>query len=252
MSKHKPETREEFKDFLLRTNGQGVVRVNVTDDQLEDCVETALDFYRDYSADGMIPTYLKHVVTADDKANRWIPVDDGVQEVIEVYSPQNIGFGGFGNDSLGDVRYQFLLGELHSISSHGLSHYVMSLQYLEEIEEWLQTQIEIRFNRHVGKLYIDTNWQHLQVGDAMVFRVYVYTDPHEHGKAWNDRFLKRYGAALVKRQWGTNLSKWESVALPGGQTLSGAQILSDAKEDIQRIEEEANLWYAAVPLDFIR
>ena len=250
MSRHKPETREEFKDFLLRANGQGIVKVNVTDDQVEDCIEIALEFFRDYHFDGMDSTYLKHVITSEDRTNRWIPVSDDVQEVIEVYSPQNISFG-FGNDRLWDVRYQFLLGELHSISSHGLSHYVMSLQYLEELEEWLQTQMDVRFHRHTGKLHLDTNWELLQVGDTIVARAYVSIDPHNYPKAWNDRFLKRYGSALVKRQWGTNLSKWESVQLPGNQTLSGAQLLSDAKEDIQRIEEEVHIMHAPVPMDFI-
>ena len=250
MSKHKPETREEFRDFLLRANGQGIVEVNITEEQLEDSVEQALDFFRDYHYDGTTATYLKHAVTAEDKTNKWIPVDEKVQEVIQVFPPQNLGFG-FGGDKLGDVRYQFLLSELNNISSNGLANYVMSLQYLGEIEEWLSPQVDLRFNRHVGKLYIDTNWRLINVNDVIVARVYVFTDPEEHTHVWNDRFLKRYGTALVKRQWGTNLSKWEGVALPGNQTLSGAQILADAKEDIQRIEEEMNLWHAHVPLDYI-
>ena len=250
MSKHKPETREEFKDFLMRSNGQGIVKVNVTDDQLEDCVEIALEFFRDYHFDGMDATYLKHVLTADDMRNRWIPVSDEVQEVIECYPPQNLSYG-FGNDRLWDIRYQFLLGELHNITSQGLSHYVMSLQYLEEIEEWLQSQADVRFHRHKGQLHVDTNWSLLNVGDTLVFRVYLSVDPEEYSSAWNDRFLKRYGTALVKRQWGTNLSKWEAVQLPGNQTLSGAQLLSDAKEDIQRIEEEVHMMHAPVPMDFI-
>jgi hypothetical protein len=55
---------------------------------------------------------------------------------------------------------------------------------------------------------------------------------------WNDRFLKKYATAKIKYQWGTNLSKFAGIQLPGGVTLDGPRIMEEAKEEISKIEED--------------
>ena len=67
-----PATRSEFKEFCLRRLGKPVIEINVDEDQAEDRIDEALQFYWDYHYDGTERTFLKHVVTSDDKTNRYI------------------------------------------------------------------------------------------------------------------------------------------------------------------------------------
>jgi hypothetical protein len=55
---------------------------------------------------------------------------------------------------------------------------------------------------------------------------------------WNDRFLKKYATALIKRQWGNNLKKFSGIAMPGGVTLNGKEIYDEAEAEIKEIEED--------------
>jgi hypothetical protein len=55
---------------------------------------------------------------------------------------------------------------------------------------------------------------------------------------WNDRWLKRYGTALFKLQWGNNLSKFAGIQMPGGITLDGVRIMSEAQVEIDKLEED--------------
>ena len=55
---------------------------------------------------------------------------------------------------------------------------------------------------------------------------------------WNDRFLKKYATALIKRQWGNNLKKFSGIAMPGGVTLNGKEIYDEAETEIKEIEED--------------
>jgi hypothetical protein len=55
---------------------------------------------------------------------------------------------------------------------------------------------------------------------------------------WNDRFLKKYATAKIKYQWGSNLSKFAGIQMPGGVTLDGVRIMTEAKEEMDKIEED--------------
>jgi hypothetical protein len=60
-------------------------------------------------------------------------------------------------------------------------------------------------------------------------------------------FLKRYCTALLKKQWGANLIKFEGLQLPGGVTLNGRQIFDDAMADIDKMETEIESKFAFPP-----
>ena len=55
---------------------------------------------------------------------------------------------------------------------------------------------------------------------------------------WNDRFLRKYTTALIKRQWGANLKKFAGIQMPGGVTLNGQVIYDEAIQEIEKMEEE--------------
>jgi len=62
-----------------------------------------------------------------------------------------------------------------------------------------------------------------------------------YSDVWNDRFLKKYSTALIKLQWGNNLSKFAGIQMPGGVTLDGVRIMTEAREELEKLEEEMQI-----------
>ena len=92
-----------------------------------------------------------------------------------------------------------------------------------------------------NKLYGDFDWDNdVDAGDYLVIEAYSVLDPDTYTEIYNDRLLKRYTTALIKRAWGANLSKFEGVQLPGGVQFNGQRILEEAMAEIEKIEEESD------------
>ena len=95
------------------------------------------------------------------------------------------------------------------------------------------------------------NWgQETKAGDFICILAYAALDPEKYTEIFNDRYLKRYVTALIKRQWGANLSKFDGVQLPGGVTMRGGQLFAEASNEILRIEEDVLRSYE-LPIDFM-
>jgi hypothetical protein len=87
------------------------------------------------------------------------------------------------------------------------------------------------------------------IGDFIIVECYRVVDQDTYTDIWNDYYLKKYTTALIKRQWGANLSKFEGMVMPGGVTFNGRQLFEDANEEIQKLEEEVRLNWE-MPVDF--
>ena len=231
----KPTSREEYKQYCLRNLGSPVIDINVDDEQLEDRIDEALQYYRDYHYDGTIHDYVKHQITAEDIANEFITIGEHIQGIVRVFDIDDTGVGA---SSLFNVRYQIHLNDLYQFSSATYAPYVSAMTNIATMEEIFVGKQPIDFNRHVNKLFIRMDFSELTVGEFIIIEVYRTTDPDTHTDVWNDRWLLRYGTALFKRQWGENLSKFAGVQLPGGITLDGPRIMSEAREEISNLEQE--------------
>lgn len=230
-----PTTREEFIDWCLRKLGKPVIEINVDRDQVEDRVDEALSYYWDYHFDGTEKIYLKHEITVVDKDNGYITVPENIIGTINVFPL----YGGMMTSAnMFNVRYQFALNHLHEMYNYDLTHYVMNRQYVEMMDEILSGQQPIRYNRHVNKLYLDTNWSRLDVGSYIVAECYQVVDPNIYNDVWKDRWLQGYATAKIQETWGRNLTKFEGLQLPGGVQFNGREILDDARNTIQKLEEE--------------
>ena len=95
---------------------------------------------------------------------------------------------------------------------------------------------------------IDMDWnQDVNVDDFIIIECYRKLDPDTYTDIYNDIYLKRYTTALIKRQWGANLSKFEGVQMLGGVTLNGAKLFEEAQADIEKLEEQIQLAYELPP-----
>ena len=122
------------------------------------------------------------------------------------------------------------------------------MKHLDFLDHILVGEKPIRFNQHQNRLYLDMDWnQDVKVDDFIIIECYRKLDPTTYTDIFDDIYLKRYATALIKRQWGANLSKFEGVQMLGGVTLNGAKIFEEAQADIEKLEEQIQLAYELPP-----
>ena len=243
-----PSTRETLKQYCLRNLGKPVIDINVDDDQVEDRIDEALQYFAQYHVDGVERMYLKYLVTADDitrmttdasesvtensvtttykRADNFLVVPSSVISVINVFPLSDRA-----NLNMFDVRYQLRLNDLYDFSSTSIVHYQMTMQHLDFLDHILVGEKPMRFNQLSNRLYVDMDWgTDITAGEYLIFEVYRKVDPDTYTDLYDDIYLKRYLTSLIKRQWGQNLSKFSGTAMLGGVTLNGPELFSSAIE----------------------
>lgn len=243
----KPASREEYKQNILRRLGKPVVEINVDDDQLEDRIDEALEYYADYHFDGTSKEYYKHLITVDDVNNKYFTIPENIIGAVRIFEIGNA----LSTNNLFNIRYQIALNDLYTLTNVSVVPYYIALQHVQLLEQLLVGQQPIRFNRHMNRLYVDMDWELLQVGSYIIVEAYMVIDPEEYTDVWADRWLLRYGAALVKKQWGTNMKKFTGMMLPGGVQFSGQQIFNEAEKEVSELEHEMINSYSLPVSDMI-
>ena len=260
-----PSTRETLKQYCLRNLGKPVIDINVDDDQVEDRIDEALQYFAQYHVDGVERMYLKYEVTQADvtrmttdssesitedsvtttwkQGNNFLVVPSSVISVVNVFPLSDRG-----NLNMFDVRYQLRLNDLYDFSSTSIVHYEMTMQHLDFLDHILVGEKPMRFNQLSNKLFLDMDWTNdINVGEFLSFEVYRKVDPATYTDLFDDIYLKRYTTSLIKRQWGQNLSKFSGTAMLGGVTLNGPELFSTAIDEQQKLEEEIRLNYEEPP-----
>jgi len=253
-----PSSKATLKTYCLRALGFGVIDINVSDDQIDDRVDEALQYFAQYHYDGVERMLLKYQVTAADitrsktdstttatdsidssitasfgEGNGFIPMPSSVISVMGIFP-----FSDSSTNNMFDVRYQLRLNDLYDFSSTSVIHYEMTMQHLDFLEHILVGEKPIRFNEHQNRLYIDMDWSNdITAGEYIIIECYRKIDPASYSDIFDDIHLKRYATALIKRQWGANLSKFSGVAMLGGVTMNGENIFSQAQEELEKLEE---------------
>ena len=249
-----PNTRALFKSYCLRKLGHPVIRVDVTDEQVEDRIDEALYKYMRHHCDGSEKVYLSHELTAGEVASKTIVLDDTILGIVDVFQ---LGFStGAGSGSLHfNVPYQILMSEVFSTTgggvtpSNGLSNYVILRQSLEEISQILVGKFPFRYSEKTDTLYLDVSPEKLIEGNYVLIEAYRINDPETYPDVWSDAWLQRYTTALIKEQWGQNLSKFSGAQLPGQITVNGMAIKAEAQTEVQTLEEELDRTWSPLLTD---
>ena len=243
-----PNSRDTLIDYCLRALGAPVIEINVDDDQISDRVDEALQFYQHYHADAIEKVFLKHQVTQTDINNKYITIPNLVTEVIRVLPIRDT----ISSNNLFDIKYQMHLNDMFSLGYMGsLLEYSMAQEYLQTLDILIDSDSKFaQFDKHRNRLEIHMKWdEEVTVNDFLVVEAYRIIDPETFNEVYNDYYLKKYLTALIKRQWGANLLKFEGMQMPGGVTFNGRQLFDDANEELQRLEEEVRLNWEE-PVDF--
>ena len=242
-----PNSRKTFKEYCLRRLGAPVLKINVEDDQIEDRIDEALQYFADYHFDGTDKIYFKYPVTQDDILNRYINIPDNIIGVVNLFEIGN----SLNTNNLFNIRYQIALNDLYTLTNVSMTPYYMAMQNIQFLEQMLVGKQPLRFNRHVGRCYIDMDWNIVNPGDYLILECYTVIDPNEFPKVWNDRWLQRYATCLFKIQWAGNLSKYEGMSLPGGVKFNGQQMYQDAIKEREMLEKEMIYSYSLPASDMI-
>ena len=244
MSLNKPASKEELKEFCLRQLGYPVIQINVDDEQVNDAVELALQYWQEFHFDGVERTYLKHQITSNDLTNQYIQLGDNVISAVRIFP-----VGGT-NQSMTffDLRYQLRLNDLWDLSSTSYVNYSLTMQHLRTLDMIFSGETPVRFNRVNERLMIDWDWAtDIQLGEWIVVEARIILDPDSYTKAWNDRTLKKLATSYIKKQWGNNMKKFGGMQLPGGVTMNGQQIFEEAVNEIKEIEQYIETTYQEPP-----
>ncbi len=279
-----PSSRSELADYCKRQLGAPVLEINVADEQVDDIIDDAVQYFQERHFDGVSQAYLKYKITDEDidrgrasmetgKKTTGITTETAEASIVGAATtftyyensnylqipPSVIGvtkiyhFDGTNTmtNNMFSVKYQLFLNDIYYWGSTELLTYAMTKTYLEDINFLLTTEKQIRFNKRMDRLYLDIDWGSVSKDDYLVIDCFRQLNPDDHSRVWNDSFLKRYTTALLKRQWGQNLLKFQGVKLPGGVELNGRQIYDDAEKDLEIIREQMSNTYELPPLDMI-
>ena len=240
-------TRQGLIDYCLRELGEPVVEINVDDQQVEDRVDEAIEFFRQYHYDGVEKMYLKTIITQEDIDRKYIEVSDLVYGITRVFP---VASGTSTSKSIFDLQYQLRLNDLYDLTSTSVVYYTQVMSHLALLDQTLNGHPIYRFNRLNNRLYIDTIWQEkMEVGNYILVECYRALDPATAPRMYGDSWLKHYTTALIKKQWGTNLKKFSGMSLPGGVTIDGDKLYQEAKDEIKELEED--LRNKSAPLEFM-
>jgi hypothetical protein len=244
-----PSTRQELIDYCLRSLGEPVIEVNVDPDQLNDRIEEALQFYQEYNYEATKKVFYIHEITQEDIDNKYLQLTDQIVYVERILplSSDNSSVNMF------DVNYQLHLNDVYHLGNLGnLAYYEQVQQNLAMYDMKLGSGLTefAQFERHENRLYFQIDSEDMIVGQTIIIVATSIIDPDMFGKVYNDMNLKRYATALIKRQWGVNVKKFDGMQLPGGVSINGQQIFDEANEEIKRIEEEMRLTHE-LPVEFI-
>lgn len=272
-----PSTRLELINYVKRQLGAPVLQINMDDDQVDDVIDNAIQFFQEYHYDGIEKMYLKHLITADDvtrfsstdasqstsdpDAATWVNRENFIEIPDHVIGISRV-FGltsAFASNEMWGFANQYFLMDIFSFSAgysfanFDLENYYMVKQFFETIDMVVNTGslVDFRFNKRQDRLYIDIDRDRLKEGNYIVIECYRALDPETWSQVWNDSFVKRYATALMKRQWGQNLIKFNNVQMPGGITLNGRQIWEDGDAEVKDLESRMLTEYSLPPLDMI-
>ncbi len=278
----KPSSRQGLIDYCLRRLGAPVLEINVDDDQIDDLVDDALQYFSERHYNGVERMYLKHEFTQDEidrgkakgttgvgivtttatstnisgygtttstyyENSNFIQIPDSVVGIEKVFKFDTSTISG----GMFSIKYQLFLNDLYRFNSVELLQYAMTKTYLEDIDFLLTTDKQIRFNQRQDRMYLDIDWGTVSAGDFIVIDCHRALDPETFTQVYNDSFMKLYLTALIKRQWGANMMKFSGTRLPGGIELNGRQYYDDAERELADIKSRMSNEYELPPLDFI-
>lgn len=230
----KKYNRHSFTARCLRNLGAPVMKINLSEEQIDDAVERAITYYQRNHYNGNERIYMPIRVTDEIKQNGFVQFDEDVIAVEQLLLPSNTSL----SSSLFTPEFVIAADAAWSTfqGGGGLYNYYSLMMYRELLEQLFQNKIPIEWQYNTGRAYIIVNPGRLNT-PYICFVVRLAIDPERDTRMYTDPWLIEYTTTCIKETWGQTLKKYESIQLPGGATLTGAQIYQEAVERRKELEE---------------
>ena len=265
----KPNTKAELKEYALRRLGKPVLEINVSDDQCDDAIDYTIQKFQQFHYDGAERVYLKHKITQADidraetaqdtlttssagnsewrERNAYIEIPQHILSVEGLFS-----FTDKGTANMFDIRYQMRLNDLYDFTSTQFYHYYMIQQHLGTIDFLLEGLKPTRYIATQDRLYLDMDWTtDVVIDQYILIKAWRALDPTTWTEIYDNMWVKDYVSAKIKKQWGSNMTKFQNVQMPGGVTLNGEMIYNDAVQELKDLDEQLRTEWETPPLDMI-
>jgi hypothetical protein len=284
MSVASPQNREEFKQYMLTRLGHPVLQVNVADEQMDICINDAFQYFNERNHfNGVENVFLTYEVTTEfeqyfksfcqtnvqekscditapgapdnigtsavRRQNAFLTLPDDVVGVVQVL--QTRGSGGLGGVIPPGSIFPLLMGGaagggMECGGGFGLTTWFVMQGYMALLNFLLRPPKSWNFNQRTHRLSLHGDLDFAK-GSYIALECMVKPSPDIYPDLWNDMWLKQYATALVKEQWGLNLTKYNQVQMPGGITMNGQQILGDAQKELEQLRSRFAMDFADPP-----
>jgi hypothetical protein len=238
----KPTSRGEFEQYCLRALGAPVININVAVEQIDDRIDEALELFVDKHMDATIQEWVTYPVTQTDIDNGYIQLPSDILEVVDILPTATI----FAHSGMFSYQYQVMIQQLSPWQSFSNLDYYMKMTSFQETLDMTSVSPTFVWQRHGDKLRVNYDFP---TDYPLAIKVHRIIDPELETQIWNDRWLKDYCVALIKKQWGENTSKFQNIQLLGGVTIDGNRLVEEANADIERLKEELET-SLSYPTDF--
>jgi len=243
----KLQSVDNLRDYAYRKLGAPKIEIQVDDTQAYDRIDDALQLFVERHFDGAEEKFIIIEFTADDETNEYLTLDDEIIAVTRIYEP-----GRYSSEAMSDVRYRMLADEMFDLTKVNMQYFEITMEHLEMIQSYFRLDRTFTFNKATNRLYSHSG--KIIEGNKILLRAYQAVIPDEASSyaldVFNDEWIKKYATAQIKQQWGANMKQFDGMPLPGGITINGQQVWDEAKEEIEKLEEEFSLNYE-LPANFI-
>jgi hypothetical protein len=267
MPDNRIRSRDELIEYAFRALGKPVIDINVDWQQASDRLDDALQLFAERHFDGVLHGYLPYSVTQEDFDNKYINTDNikppngitgdspsgkDIVSVVRIFQYDPLS----SSNNMFNIKYQWALSDyfqvnrgLYGTQDLPIANYDNAMRYITLMNQYFSPEKTFAFTKTSNRISINTDWNSdVKVGQGLMFEAYLALDPEKFTEIYNDRILKRYYVQLIKRQWGTNLAKYENIPLPGGGTLRGANMVQEATAEIEKIENEIYTAFEGPPI----
>lgn len=256
MASPKIKSLGELKQYILRKLGYPVHVIEITDEQLQDCIDDTLKDFTQVAYAGVIERYLP------------LTLLDGVQDYIMPYpifavlsvNDANMSMIGANMPSNMFSINQFIAADLYrpGVAKIDLIGYEQIQQMTATIDLIFGKKQTFDFNSvskilHLHGVVTGTTKVIVQVYQKMDLEttpVSAGATRYEEENIYDERWFQRMCTARAKLQWGINIGlKYQGSVLPNGGNLNGQGIIDMATTEIENLTTELNDVYA-LPVDF--
>ena len=219
--------------------GEPVVNVEMTDDQIKQCIFDAVQIFQRYNMGEGV--YEEAMVFTAKAGQRVYPIPDNVHEITRFFASYNGDV-----NQLFTAEHQILMetGILPSLTNQmagqstgmDLTGYDIATKYLSLYQHFFNKTYAVDYHHLRRELVIDPTPTTDVVGILMVWKKEAIANCVDHPD------VKKLIIAKCKQLWGSIRGKY-SIQLPGGGTIEGDALKSEGKEEeqacIERMDDES-------------